>query len=161
MKFTNLILAAVLMLGGSLAVAQTNPASGAFGRDPGALSIKATAPAQGAPDTAVNVQLDYTGLPQAGVAVKYRTEGALTILGSASRHMTPDGAGSAQDTVVVRAASAGVYFLNVFATIKGATKVVSVPVTIGSAVLKPRAASSVATPGGERVIEMPAQQTVQ
>ncbi|SAL44188.1 hypothetical protein AWB71_02335 [Caballeronia peredens] len=160
MKLTTIILSFILTLAASMASAQTNASGAAFGGDPGSLAIKTVAPAQGAPDSPVTVQIDYSGLSKSGIAVTYRSEAPLTLVGAATRRLTPDSSGAYRDTVVVRAASAGVYFLNVFAKTRGVTKVVSIPVTIGNAMLKPRGASSVATPNGERVIEMPAQQTV-
>jgi hypothetical protein len=160
MKLTHLILGCALVLGAPFVSAQSHPASVMRGGDAGNLDIKAASPVQGAPGSAVNVRIDFTGMVKSGVAVTYRTEGGLVLDGTAKKQLTPDAKGTTQDSVVVRAQYAGVYFLNVFAKSKGVTKVVSIPVTIGNASFKPRTASSVATPGGERVIEMPAQQTV-
>jgi hypothetical protein len=161
MKLTHLILACALVLAAPLVSAQSHPAGVMHGGDSGNLDMKAASPAQGAPGSPVNVRIEFTGMAKSGVAVTYRTEGGLALDGVAKKQLTPDSKGTAQDTVVVRAQNAGAYFLNVFAKSKGVTKVVSIPVTIGNAMFKPRTASSVATPQGERVIEMPAQQKLQ
>lgn len=156
MKMKTLILSCALMLGASLAVAQPGAPAG---KDYGHVRVQAAA-AKGAVDSPVGVQIDYAGLPASGASVAYATEGGLTLQSPASKQLTADSRGAAQDTVVVRAASDGAYFLNVFVSANGATQAVSIPVTVGNATLKPRAAKAVSTPAGQSVIEMPAQQTV-
>ncbi|NLP65473.1 hypothetical protein [Paraburkholderia sacchari] len=125
------------------------------------VTIQASA-ARGAAGSPISVQINYTGLPVSGAGeVTYTTEGSLRLSGSAQKSLTPDSKGASQDTVVVQAASDGAYFLNVFVSTASGTTVVSIPVTVGNAAFKPvaAAASTVSTPGGQRVIEMPAQET--
>jgi hypothetical protein len=157
MKLISFILACAVMSCGAAACAQTSEPAG---KSYGTVRVHPASPAQGAPGSAVNVQIDYTGLPVSGASVTYTTEDSLTLGSTATKQLTPDSRGAAHDTVVVQAKSAGVYFLNVFATAKGVTQAVSIPVTIGNAMLKSRAASAVARPDGDTVIEMPAQQKV-
>jgi hypothetical protein len=159
MKLTPLILCCSLTLG-MPAMAQTTTADISVGKDYGSVSVNTAAPARGSPGSAVNVPLVYAGLPMAGAAVTYRTEGALMLVSAGSTQLKPDASGAARDTVTVKAASAGVYFLNVFAKTGNTTKAVSIPVSIGGASLKPSTRKSTAKPNGDRVIEMPAQQTV-
>jgi hypothetical protein len=157
MKLTTLILGCAVAFWGLQASAQTGSSTG---KDYGRVSVRAAIPAQGSPDSPVKVQLDFAGLPAAGASITYTTEGGLTLTSAASKRLTPDSKGRSHDTVVVRAAAAGVYFLNVFASADGVTQAVSIPVTVGTAILKPRAASAVTTPTGGRTIDMPAQQTI-
>jgi hypothetical protein len=158
MKLISLTLACAAIFSTAAVGAQTPEAAG---KNYGTVRVHPASPARGAPGSAVNVQIDYTGLSASGASVTYATEDSLTLNSPASKQLTPDSGGVAHDTVIVQAKSSGVYFLNVFAKAKGVTQAISIPVTIGNAVLKPRAASATARPDGETVIEMPAQQKVQ
>jgi hypothetical protein len=160
MKMISLIFACTVVFGSAAACAQTPQTPSPAGKNSGNVRVVVAAPAHGAPGNAINVQIDYAGLPASGVSVTYVAEKELTLGSRATANLTPDKAGEAHDTVVVEAKTAGVYFVNVFATARGVTQAVSIPVTVGQAVLKPRAASAIARPDGETVIEMPAQQKV-
>ncbi|WP_322061454.1 hypothetical protein [Paraburkholderia sp. J63] len=172
MKKSSLVMfAAALLLGAQVSFAGA-PAQNASRSASGTASaseqksysgvvIRADA-ARGAAGSPISVAVRYTGLPASGAAqVTYTTEGSLQLFGSAQKALTPDSKGTSQDTVVVQAASDGAYFLNVFVRTASGTNVVSVPVTVGNAAFKPRAAAAatVSAPGGQRVIEMPAQET--
>jgi hypothetical protein len=152
--------AAVFCVSMASAGTAASAATGVNGKAFSGAHVRPAKPVNGAPGAPVSVQLDYTGLPKAGAAVTYMTEGGLTLGSAAQTQLTPDATGTAHDTVVVQAKSAGVYYLNVFTNADGVSNAVSIPVTVGSAVLKPRAAKATATPSGNSVIEMPAQQTV-
>ncbi|MFD1556910.1 hypothetical protein ACFSHT_14990 [Paraburkholderia silviterrae] len=172
MKTTSLMmLGAALLLGAQVSSAcavEKNASQNASGtsvsseqKNYSGVAIQATA-ARGAAGSPISVEVRYKGLPVSGAAeVTYTTEGALQLFGSAQKALTPDRKGASQDTVVVQAASDGAYFLNVFVSTVSGTSVVSIPVTVGTAAFKPRAAaaSTVSAPGGQRVIEMPAQET--
>lgn len=154
----SLMLAAALLAVTQAASAQT---ANAGGKSYSGVQVQAAA-ASGAADSPISVRVSYTGLPASGNSqVTYTTEGALTLSGPAQKSPAPDSNGNWQDTVVVQAASDGAYFLNVFAATARGTSVISIPVTVGSATFKPRAAAAatVTASGGQRVIEMPAQET--
>jgi len=162
-KFPLMMLAAALLLGAQTGSAQTAPQTSAgTGKSYGGVVIEAAA-ARGAAGSPISVTVHYQGLPaSANTQVTYTTEGALKLSGPAQKMLAPDGRGTVQDAVVVQAASDGVYFLNVFAKTAAGTSVLSIPVTVGSATFKPRAAAAVSrasAPGGQRLIEMPAQET--
>jgi hypothetical protein len=156
MKTISIICACAVMFSSAAASAQTREPAG---KDYSSVKVQATSPARGAPGSPVNVQIDYAGLPASGASVTYTVEG-LTLGSPATRQLKPDVKGAAHDTVIVQAKSAGVFFVNVFATTKGVTQAVSIPVTIGNAVYKPRTNRAVTRPDGKTVIEMPAQQKV-
>ncbi|WP_144144915.1 hypothetical protein [Paraburkholderia sp. BCC1884] len=158
MKMISLMLAAALVFGAQASSAQT---AAITGKNYGGVNLHAVA-ARGAAGRPISVEVRYEGLPATGhTRVTYTTEGALKLSGPAQKTLTPDSKGADRDTVVVQAASDGTYFLNVFATTTSGTSVLSIPVTVGSAMFKPRAAaagSAVSASGGQRVIEMPAQE---
>ncbi|MGC0155563.1 hypothetical protein ACPRNU_24145 [Chromobacterium vaccinii] len=158
MKRILLMLAVVSLLGAQAAFAQ---ASVSAAKNYGGIRVWASA-ARGSAGRPISVDVHYAGLSASGGAqVTYTTEGALTLSGPAQKTIAPNGKGGYDDTVVVQAASDGAYFLNVFATTAAGTSIISVPVTVGAAVYKPRSAAGVraSAPGGQRVIEMPAQET--
>ncbi|WP_321800301.1 hypothetical protein [Caballeronia sp. J97] len=131
------------------------------GTNAGSTRVQASTEARGAPGSPIGVEIDFTGLPKSAAAsVSYATEGDLTLTSPARKQLTADGKGFAHDKVVVQAKSAGVYFLNVFASVNGMTKAVSIPVTVGQAQYKPRAAKSVGASDAQQVIEMPAQEVI-
>lgn len=166
MKKISLMLAAVLLLGAQVSSAQTSlrastQTAPVTGKSYGGVTVQAAA-ARGAAGSPISVDIRYAGLrASSATQVTYTTEGALKLVGPAQKSLTPDSKGASQDTVIVQAAADGAYFLNVFAKTATGTSVVSIPVTVGAAAYKPRAAaaSTVSTPGGQRVIEMPAQET--
>ncbi|WP_322044940.1 hypothetical protein [Paraburkholderia sp. J67] len=157
MKMNLLVLAATLLIGAQVSCAQTPALTG---KSYGGVVVQAAA-ARGAAGSPIGVTVRYTGLPASGANVTYATEGALKLAGADQKRLTPDGKGTVEDKVVVQAATDGAYFLNVFAATPSGTSVLSIPVTVGSTAYKPRAAaaSTVPTAGGQRVIEMPAQET--
>jgi hypothetical protein len=159
MKKISLMFAAVLLLGAQISSAQTN-ATGP--KNYSGVRVWASA-ARGSAGSPISVDVHYARLPASGGAqVTYATEGALKLTSPAQKAITPDSKGGNEDTVIVEAASDGAYFLNVFATTAAGTSIISIPVTVGAAVYKPRAvAASVSTPSGQRVIEMPGQETRQ
>lgn len=159
MKLISLMFAGALMLGAQASSAQTATITGT---NHGGVSVQSVA-VHGGAGSPISVVVRYAGLSATGNAqVTYTTEGALKLNGPVQKPLTPDSKGAYQDTVVVQAAADGAYFLNVFATSAGRTSILSIPVTVGSATFKakaPAAASAVSAAGGQRVIEMPAQET--
>lgn len=158
MKLTSLMLGATLALCFQYASADT---FSSFEKGYTGVEVRAPSSVRSAPDAPVEVRIDYVAPHFRGdVEVAYATEGGLTLKSPARRRLSPDSNGIAHDTVVMHAGSAGAWFLNVFVKTDRGSNAISVPVTVGSAMLKPQAASSVATPSGQRVIEMPAQETI-
>jgi hypothetical protein len=158
MKFTTLILGFAMMLG-----FQHASAEGVSSRGKGYAGVEVRAPSfvPGTPGIPVEVQIDYMASRSSGaIEVAYATEGGLTLRTPARKQLNPDSNGVSHDRALVQANSPGAYFLNVFVKTRHGGEAISVPITIGSATLKPQAASSVVTPNGQRVIEMPAQETV-
>ena len=158
MKLTSLMFGAALALCVQHALADT---VSSFGKSYSGVEVRAPSSVRGAPDAPVEVRIDYV-VPRFGgdIDVSYATEGSLTLKSPARRRLLADSNGISHDTVVMKAGSAGASFLNVFVKTGRGTNAVSIPVTVGSATLKPQASSSIATPNGQRVIEMPAQETI-
>lgn len=159
MKMMSLLLASACVFCAQGGSAQTAAISG---KNYGGVNIQAV-PARGAAGSPIGVELRFAGLPATGnTQVTYTTEGALKLSGPAQQSVTPDSKGAYRDTVVVQAAADGAYFLNVFATTSAGTSVLSLPVTVGAATLKPRAAAAANAASaltGRRVIELPGQET--
>ncbi|MFC0399487.1 hypothetical protein [Paraburkholderia rhizosphaerae] len=158
MKRITFMLGIVMMLSVQPASADAMSSSG---KGYAGVEVRVAPSVRGAPGAPIDVQVDYIASPSSGaVEVSYTTEDSLMLKSPARKQLVPDSNGFVHDTVVVQANSIGAYFLNVFVKTSRGSDALSIPVTIGSPAQKPRAASSVLTPGGQRVIEMPARETV-
>ncbi|SAK44064.1 hypothetical protein AWB79_00768 [Caballeronia hypogeia] len=163
MKISLLLISLAMVCGGaSVCVCASELAGSQPGVKTGYDSIRvSTSGAEGEPRKPIRVRIDFAGLPASGAAITYTTEGGLALESAAQTRLSADSRGSAQDTVTVQAGTAGVYFLNVFAHVPGGSKAASIPVTVGNAVYTPRPAPGKSAVGtdGQRVLEMPAQET--
>jgi hypothetical protein len=158
MKFTTLMLGVAMMLGFQHASAER---VSSFGKGYAGIEVRTPSFVQGAPGNPVEVQIDYIASHASGaIEVAYATEGSLALKSPARKQLSPDSNGVSHDKVVVQANLTGAYFLNVFVKTSRGGDAISIPITVGSATLKPQAASSVGVPNGQRVIEMPAEVTV-
>lgn len=108
------------------------------------------------------IRLQFTtDQPNTPLHVEYRSNAGLSVVTLGSANLVSNQDGVATDTPNVRAASDGVYELNVFVTLGDRTKAVSVPVTVGNVkAVRKMAGKALRTPQGENLTVMPAQEKV-
>lgn len=66
------------------------------------------------------------------LSTRYTTEGGVVLQSAPSEQLSSDAQGRATTTVTLTPTSDGVHFLNVFATVGGRTRAVSVPLSVGT-----------------------------
>ena len=143
-----------------------------------AVALLAALPVAAKTDAPVRISATTSGSPHAGqpltvalsfrtekggqpLSVRYTTEGAVVLQSSASEQLGSDAEGRATTTVTLTPTGDGPYFLNVFATVGGYTRAVSVPLAAGSTDTRrssPQSRSAAQPRGG--FIELEAIETV-
>lgn len=131
----------------------------------------------GKADAAVRISATSTGTPHAGqpltvtlvfhtdkggqpLTARYTTEGGIVLQSPASAQMSSDAEGRASATVTLTPTSDGMHFLNVFATVGGRTRAVSVPLAVGSAATRSTAQPLSSTRKRGGYIELQADESV-
>lgn len=147
--------------GTSQAVSPANSMSAA-GKPGAAVDVLLISGGSGVSGATLPLQLQFrTGHPNTALTIEYRVEGALVLQSASQAQLLTGTDGNVIDTPSVRALADGVHFLNVFVTLGKRSRVISIPVTIGTALPAAKASGkTVNTPQGDSVIVLPAQETV-
>ena len=160
MKFisSSAIVALALVAGGCGAASNHSTAHQQPVGKPGApVDVQLTSGGKLASGAQAPLALSFRASRAQALDVEYRTEGALALQSAERVRLSADQNGIASDAPMVRALADGVHYLNVFVIAGNVRRVVSIPVTVGTAqpANKP-AGKTIATPQGENLIVLPA-----